>query len=194
MAVRADQLRPRVAREGRGVRSARGTSVTEVMLLTWLMLVFFAAALQIFIMNESLFRSLTSTHAQMFQYGFEHNGWKNQDRYKYNTDTNAKVIWRFQDFPEIRVQVLGMFTAWSSQAGFKGANGGQTIDIQSNVRGVEPDKGCGTYPCKKIKMGAGAAGPTDEPKEYMSRVIDFGAYGRLISKVIDSIGDFAGNL
>jgi hypothetical protein len=171
--------------------SERGTSVTEVILLTWLMLVFFAAALQIFIMNESLFRSLTATHAQMFQYAYQHNGWKNQDRYKYNTDTNAKVIWRFQDFPEIRVQVLGMFSSWASQAGFKGNSGGTTIDIQSNARAGESDKGCST-PCKKIKMGAGAAGPTDEPKEYWSRPVDFGAYGRLVSKVFESIGGALG--
>jgi hypothetical protein len=173
------------------VRSESGQSVTETMLLTWLMLVFFAAALQIFIMNESLFRSLTTTHAAMFQEAFKHNGWKNQDRYKYNTDTNAKIIWNFQDYPEIRVQVLGMFSAWANQAGFKGNSGGTTIDIQSNVRGPEPDKGCST-PCKKIKMGAGAAGPTDEPKEYFSRPFDFGAYGRLISKVVDSIGGALG--
>jgi hypothetical protein len=168
-------------------RSEAGQSVTETLLLTWLMLVFFAAALQIFIMNESLFRSLTTTHAAMFQEAFKHNGWKNKDQYKYNTDTNAKIIWRFQDYPEIRVQVLGMFSAWANQAGFKGNSGGTTIDIQSNARSGEDSKGC-TTPCKKIKMGAGAAGPTDEPKEYMSRPFDFGAYGRLISKVVDSIG------
>ena len=37
-------------------------------------------------------------------------------------------------------------------------HGGTTIDIQSNARGPEGDKGC-TNPCKKIKMAAGAAGP-----------------------------------
>jgi hypothetical protein len=175
------------ARLASKLSSNRGQSVTETLLLTWLMLVFFAAALQIFIMNESLFRSLTTTHAAMFQEAFKHNGWKNQDKYKYNTDTNAKIIWRFQDYPEIRVQVLGMFSAWASQAGFKGDSGNTTIDIQSNARGGESDKGCST-PCKKIKMGAGAAGPTDEPKEYLLRPFDFGAYGRLISKVFESIG------
>jgi hypothetical protein len=176
-------------------RSDRGQAVTETVLLTWIMLVFFCAALQIFIAHESMFRSLTATHAQMFQYAFQHNGWKNDDKYKYDTDLNAKVIWRYQDFPEIRIQVLGMFSRWATQARFKGNRGGRTIDIQSNVqgRGPEPDKGC-DVPCKKIKMGAGAAGPTDEPKEYWTRPFDFPAYGRLVKKAISSIGGNFGNI
>jgi hypothetical protein len=173
------------------LRSDRGQSVTETMLLTWLMLLFFAAALQIFIMNESLFRMLTTTHAQMFQYGFQHNGWKqtDNDRYKYNTDENAKVIWRFQDFPEMRVQVLNLWSNLRWTTGFTLANAGlRTIDIQSNVqgRGVEPSKGC-PKPCKKIKMAAGAAGPTDEPKEYWLRPWDIKAYGRMVRQVFNSI-------
>jgi hypothetical protein len=168
-------------------RSNRGQSVTETMLLSWLMLVFFAAALQIFNMNESLFRMLTTTHAQMFQYGFQHNGWKQGDRYTYNTDTNAHVIWRMQDFPEMRVQVLNLFSDWRWRAGFTKANAAfRSIDIQSSVRGVEPTKGC-DKPCKKIKMGAGAAGPTDEPKEYWLRPFDIKAYGRMVRQVFNSV-------
>jgi hypothetical protein len=168
-------------------QSNRGQSVTETMLLTWLMLLFFAAALQIFIMNESLFRMLTTTHAQMFQNGFQHNGWKNGDRYTYNTDQNAQVIWRYRDFPEMRVQILRLFTDWRWRAGFTRANAGlRTTDIQSNARGVEPNNGC-PKPCKKITMGAGAAGPTDEPKEYWLRPFDPKAYLRLGRQVINSV-------
>jgi hypothetical protein len=168
--------------------SARGQAVTETMLLTWLMIVFFAAALQIFIMNESLFRMLTTTHAALFQQAFQHNGWKAGDRYTYNTDLNAHVIWRMEDFPELRVQVLQLFTDWRWRAGFTRANAGlRSIDIQSNVRGVEPTKGCGNKPCKKIKMAAGAAGPTDEPKEYWLRPFDVKAYGRLAKQVFNSV-------
>ncbi len=169
------------------IRSERGQSVTETMLLTWLMLVFFAAALQIFIMNESLFRMLTTTHAQMFQDAFQHNGWKQGDRYTYNTDKNAQVIWRMQDFPELRVQVLNLFSYWRWRAGFTRANAAfRTIDIQSNVRSVDATEGC-PKPCKKIKMGAGAAGPTDEPKEYWLRPFDVKAYGRMVRQVFNSV-------
>jgi hypothetical protein len=132
---------------------------------------------------------LTTTHAQMFQYAFQHNGWKNGERYNYNTDTNAKVIWRMQDFPEMRVQVLGLFSNWRWRAGFTRANAAfRTIDIQSNVQGRSADakEGC-PKPCKKIKMGAGAAGPTDEPKEYWLRPFDFRAYGRMARKVFESV-------
>jgi hypothetical protein len=169
--------------------SEQGQSVTETMLLTWLMLIFFAAALQIFIMNESLFRMLTTTHAQMFQSAFQHNGWKQGDRYKYDTDLNAKVIWRREDFPEVRVQVLNIFSAWRWRAGSSKANAGfRSIDIQSSVHPPEPSKGC-DKPCKKIKMAAGAAGPTDEPKEYWTRPFDFRAYGRLVKQAFNSVRD-----
>jgi hypothetical protein len=170
-------------------RSERGQSVTETMLLTWLMIVFFAAALQIFIMNESLFRMLTTTHAAMFQDAFKHNGWKHEEKYIYNTDEKAKEIWRYQDFPEMRVQILQLFTDWRWRAGFTRANAGlRSIDVQSNVQGrsVEPDKGC-PKPCKKIKMAAGAAGPTDEPKEYWLRPFDVKAYGRLAKQIFNSV-------
>jgi hypothetical protein len=194
------------SRRTRSLTSERGTSVTETILLTWLLLVFIAAALQIFIMNESLYRSLTATHAQMFTDGFKHNHWEYDagtwdndctgditSWNTYNTDEHAKEIWRYQDFPEIRVPVLGMFRAWANNAGFKGSGSNERIDIQSNVRGLEPDKGCGLSPCKKIKMAAGPAGPVDEGGPFWSRPVYFPGIFRLYCKAgksaIDSVSD-----
>jgi hypothetical protein len=193
-------------RRARDLRSERGTSVTETILLTWLLLVFIAAALQIFIMNESLFRSLTATHAQMLTDGFKHNHWEYDggtwdsdctggiDSWNtYNTDEHAKEIWRYQDFPEIRVPVLGMFQAWATSASFHGSGSNERIDIQSNVRGLEPDKGCGLSPCKKIKMAAGPAGPTDEGGPFWSRPVYLPGIFRLWCKAgkaaVDSVSD-----
>ena len=190
----------------RSLHSERGTSVTETLLLTWLLLVFIAAALQIFIMNESLYRSLTATHAQMFIDGFKHNHWEYDagtwdndctgdivSWNTYNTDEHAKEIWRYQDFPEIRVPVLGMFQPWASSAGFTGSGSNERIDIQSNVRGLEPDKGCGLSPCKKIKMAAGPAGPVDERGPFWSRPVYLPGIFRLYCKAgksaVDSVSD-----
>jgi hypothetical protein len=177
------------------VQDETGTSVTESMLLTWLILVFVAAALQIFVMNESLYRSLTATHAKMMTDGFSHNHWQYDagswdnncasDYHSwntYNTDEHAKEIWNYQDFPEIRVQVLGMFQWWG---------GSPTIDIKSNYPGrpPEPDKGCPDYPCKKIKMGAGTAGPTDEGGPFWSRPVYFNGHIRLYCQAFHAISD-----
>ncbi len=185
----------------RQLRNDAGTSVTETMLLTWLILVFVAAALQIFIMNESLFRSLTATHAKMMTDGFAHNDWRydgstwesdctgysSSAQHEYDTDTYAKEIWNYDNFPEIRVPVLGMFQYWASSASFSGTGSNQRIDIQSDARGLEPDKGCGVAPCKKIKMGAGPAGPTDEDGPFWSRPVYIPGIYRLYCKAGKSL-------
>jgi hypothetical protein len=180
------------------MRSDRGTSVTETILLTWLLIVFFAAALQIFVMNESLYRTVTAAHAKMFEFGFQHNHWEydgddgdwcvtNDDDYwnTYNTDEHAKVILNRQDFPEIQVQVLGMFRWWG---------GKQTVDIHSNYPGrvAEPAKGCPDYPCKKLKMAAGPAGPTDYGEPTWGRPWNIPAHGRLYCKAVMEAGHAIG--
>jgi hypothetical protein len=199
-------------RASRDVRTETGTSVTETILLTWLLLVFFAAALQIFIMNESLFRSITATHAQMLKDGFSHNHWQYDggtwesdcnppEQASWNTyDTllHAKEIWRYQDFPEIRVPVLGMFQYWASSSGFQGLHGSkERIDIYSNQWPVEPEKGCDP-PCKRITMGAGPAGPTDEGGPFWERPVNLPAIFRLYCKAgksaIDSVSDAVNSL
>jgi hypothetical protein len=170
----------------RRLRTDAGTSVTETMLLTWLILVFVAAALQIFIMNESLFRSLTATHAQMMQDGFKHNHWQydagtwDNDCFSsfdswntYNTDEHAKEIWRYTDFPEIRVQTLGMFRWWG---------GPQYVETWSIYPGRAGEADCGGRPCKRIKMGAGAAGPVDEGGAFWSRPVYLPGHIRLYCK------------
>lgn len=190
------------SRQGERMTSARmtgerGTAVTETMLLTWILIVFFAAALQIFIMNESLYRTITAGHAKMLEYGFQHNRWPydgdqgdwcvtngDGDRYwnTYNTDIHAKVILSYREFPEIRVPVVGMFRWWG---------GPERVDIQSNYPGrlPEPEDGCPDYPCKKLKMAAGPAGPTRDGDPTWGRPWNIPAHGRLYCKAFDSIGE-----
>jgi hypothetical protein len=174
--------------------SAKGTAVTETMLLSWILIIFFAAAIQIFVMNESLIRSVTAAHAEMLQSAFPHNHWEydgsgsdfcvsNDDGYNntYNTDLHAKVILNRYDFPEIQVQVLGIFRLFGAK---------QHVDIQSNYPGrlPDPDDGCPDYPCKKLKMAAGPAGPTDHGDPYWSQILDLPAQGRLVCKAAEAAG------
>jgi hypothetical protein len=193
-----------ITRRTRGTRAKRGNAgqaVTETLLLTWLIIVFIAAALQIFIMNESMTRTVTAAHADIFKNAFKHNGWHytgpNSDLcvtpedvydYNYNVDDHAKAILSYQNYPEIRVPMLGMFRGY-------GAPG--VMDIHSNYPGrpLEPSKGCVDYPCKKLRTGAGAAGPStdDSGREYWLRPVDVPAHIRLYCKAghvfVDSISD-----
>jgi hypothetical protein len=143
----------------------RGTAVTETILLTWIMLVFFAAAYQMFIVNETIYRAMVAVHAELFKDGFAHNCYRAEEKCWHNTDKHAHVIWREQTIPEVRIITVNMFKPFGLT---------KTVLIQSNVRPAEPSKGC-PLPCKKTKMGAGAGGPSTHYTKSMSRPWDFGA-------------------
>lgn len=189
------------ARDGSGCRRDRGQAVTETMLLTWVILVFIAAALQIFVMNESLYRSMTAAHAAMFREAFTHNHWRYQgpesdlcvdevDTHwtNFNVDDHGKAILNYQNYPEIRVQVLGLFRTFG---------GPEHMDIHSNYPGrpLEPTKGCVNYPCKKLRTAAGTAGPSSDSDggSYWLRPVDLPAHARTYCKAVtvfvDSISD-----
>ena len=48
------------------LRGERGTAVTETLMLTWILILFVAAALQLFRVNQAIYLSVTSAHTQMF--------------------------------------------------------------------------------------------------------------------------------
>jgi hypothetical protein len=64
------------------------------------------------------------------------------------------------------------------------------VDIQSNYPGrlPDPDDGCPDYPCKKLKMAAGPAGPTDHEDPYAYQPWDIFAQGRLVCKAAEAAG------
>jgi hypothetical protein len=57
----------------RAARCRRGQAATETLLLTLLMVVFFASTYQLFLANHSIYRTLAATHQQLFEEGFAHN-------------------------------------------------------------------------------------------------------------------------
>lgn len=135
--------------DGRRRRGERGQAVTETILLTWVMLVFFAAAYQIFMVNETIFRSMSAVHAEMFRQAFQHNCFQKGAKCRFNVDKHAQPIWRMQDFPEIRIPSVALF----GQFGLPG-----TLYIESNQFPPEPAKGC-PRPCKRTRTGAGTYFP-----------------------------------
>ncbi|MAG69738.1 MAG: hypothetical protein CL471_05495 [Acidobacteria bacterium] len=91
-------------------RNERGQALTETLLLSWLVLVLMAAAYQIFIVNETIFRSITAVHQQLFERAFENNCYS-QATVKCAYDSNFRnlVIWRPEDIPEVEIPVVGIF-------------------------------------------------------------------------------------
>lgn len=131
----------------RGKRTDRGQAFTETILLTWILIAFVAAVYQLFIVNDSIYRSTATVHEMLFRQGFESNCYEKKDECEYNTDEHAKVIWNARKIPEIKVQTVGLFARF-------GLSG--DVVLKSNVPGrpPEPQKGC-PVPCKKSKMAAG---------------------------------------
>lgn len=132
------------------MRAERGQATTETILLTWIILMFFAAIYQTYLVNQTIYRSMTAAHALLFDVAFEHNCADDDSDCEYNSDEHAKVIWNPNDIPEVTVPVVRMFTQW-------GLDAGGDLRLYSNYPGrvAEPAKGCFVTPCKKTKAGAG---------------------------------------
>jgi hypothetical protein len=91
-------------------RGERGQATTETILLTWLLLMFMAAMYQLFLVNETLFRSMTTAHSLMMRGAYQANCYQDEERCEWDGgDLRSKVIWRPQDIPEVRVPVVRIF-------------------------------------------------------------------------------------
>lgn len=91
------------------LRDQRGTAVTETLMLTWIIIVFVAASLQLFRVNQALYSSITSAHTQMFNGAWVANCFNKTARCIYNSDGHAQVRWHPRNMPEVYVQTVGMF-------------------------------------------------------------------------------------
>ena len=132
--------------------SARGQATTETILLTWIILMFWAAVYQVFLVNQSVFRSMTSVHSEMFQAAKQGNCYDDgDDKCKYNSSKTANVIWSLTNFPEIRIRTVH----WFSDPTWGIADG---LLVHSDAHAAKPDKGC-SIPCKQTKMAVGTYWP-----------------------------------
>lgn len=125
----------------------RGQAVTETILLTWVMLVFFAAAYQMFIVNESIYRAMTAVEAEAFSRAFQHNCYKKGNNCRFDVDGHAMPKWNEQTFPEVRIRTVSFFSKFGMP---------NRVLIASNQWMVEPD--C-PQPCKRTSFGAGTYFP-----------------------------------
>ena len=94
-------------------QSERGQAMIETLLLSWILILFFAATFQIFLVNESIYRSLVAVHQLLFEQAFENNCSDHDDeKCRYTSHNRNRVIWRSQDVPEIEIPVVGMFESY----------------------------------------------------------------------------------
>src|SRR5262249_44803098 len=101
-------------------------------LLTWILLAFVATAFQVFLVNESMYRSLTAVHQQVFQKAYALNS-------SNVSQQEVAVDWTESAFPETRVPVLALFEKYyglpSNLSLSRGKNGNRRTVV---LAGTEP--------------------------------------------------------
>jgi hypothetical protein len=94
----------------------QGQATTETMLLTWIIVIFVAAVYQLFMTNQTLYRTLTIVHREMFQQAFDANRadlhYAGDDNHGWHTN----VILNPTTIPEVRVPLFGVFAQYASQS------------------------------------------------------------------------------
>jgi hypothetical protein len=94
-------------------RSERGQAITETMLVSWILILFIAMAWQMFIVNDTIFRSITAAHQKMFNIAWNRNcANRTVPGCGYGTNLNgggARAIWDRPDIPEAFIPIVGMF-------------------------------------------------------------------------------------
>jgi hypothetical protein len=138
-------------------KNSRGQAAIETILLTFVLITFVAAAYQIFQVNQTIYRSLTAVHQQLFERAFERNCSESRadDGCEYSQDpvseglggTTTRVVWSPTEIPEIMIPVVGMF-------GKQGLANEQPR-LWSNRPDAGGEDGCPGLPCKTTRVGAG---------------------------------------
>lgn len=126
--------------------SERGQAVSETLMLSWMLIVFIAAAHQVFLMNETIFRSITAVHQDIFKTAYRHNCARSREECTYDGgDLRAKAIWTPDAIPEIAITRVGMFRRYGMRGDLR-----LTSNSPLNIGSLMcPD-------CKRTKLGAGA--------------------------------------
>jgi hypothetical protein len=138
-----------------------GQAAIETILLSFVLITFVAAMFQIYLVNRTVFRSISTAHQQVFARAFARNRCTNASSdCKYSTDPGPdgatgiapRVIWSPTGLPEVRIPVVRIF-------GRYGLNQNE-LRLWSDKRTF--DAICPGLPCKRTKVGAGTyMGPFD---------------------------------
>jgi hypothetical protein len=127
----------------------------EIMLLTLLLVVFVAAAYQVHLVNQAVFRSISAVHQVLFRRAFERNCAEARPECEYSQDPIADglpgpggvVVWSPNEIPEARIPVLGIFRRQGLDA-----------DLRISSNRPEASSGaaeCAPLPCKRTRVGSG---------------------------------------
>lgn len=146
-------------------------------MISWVLIVFIAAAHQLFMVNETIFRSLTAVHQALFQAAFQHNCYQAREDCTYDSgDLRAKIIWDPAQFPEIHIRRVGLFARFGMRSGMRLTSNSPLNMFSLTCRD-----------CKRTRLGAGT---------YLSRWAALGnAFGGLMSGGVGfSLGGVAGML
>jgi hypothetical protein len=95
-------------------------------MLSFILIIFVAAAFQLFRVNQAIYLSVTAAHTQMFNGAWTANCFNKSSRCIYNSDRHAQVRWHPTTMPEVLVPTVGVFqrrlpgqlrlTAWPGAA------------------------------------------------------------------------------
>jgi hypothetical protein len=161
---------------------SHGQALIETMLLTWIMLVFVAAAYQLFIANRQITASLVHVHAKMMAGAFQHNC--HDDNTECTNDDGrlrSAVIWNKTNIPEVQVSRLNMFRYRLPE----------DMQIASNSpRNGTPDPYCDPQDpsCKRTRAAAGTYQSIwDIFPDIADTVSDAGTYKYLLEGIDDFI-------
>ena len=90
-------------------RSQRGQATTETILLTWIMVVFFAAAYQMFVVNDSIYKSVSAAHRELFAAAFRYNCADQGNSNCHYSRDRVVFVWDPMNLPETRVPTVPIF-------------------------------------------------------------------------------------
>lgn len=167
---------------------ARGQAAIETLLLTFVLITFVAAAYQVFLVNQTIYRSLTAVHQALFQHGFARNCSESRaDRSCEYTQNPAgegmggptpRVVWSLEEIPEVAIPVVGMFNRY-------GLDDSVRLSSNSPARLEFGDHLCPGLPCKRTRMGAGTH------KDLIGGILLLGRTrvdGIDVGQLVDSVG------
>src|SRR3954462_1009287 len=108
----------------RSIKSTNGQALTEALLVSWLLLIFIAGMWQLFVVNDTIFRSLAAVDTIIFKKAYA----RNKSTTDYDRDrpghSSVVVVWGRPELPEAEFPVVNMF---------KNAVGVSSFKIVSNV-------------------------------------------------------------
>jgi hypothetical protein len=141
------------------IKDVRGQAAIEMILLTFVLVTFVAAAYQIFLVNRTVFRSLTAVHQVLFSRAFDRNcsDRRSDQSCVYSQDPSAdgyggiaaNVVWSPAEIPEVMIPVIGLFRGY-------GLSDDADLRLSSNRLDFAGGDGvCSGAPCKRTRIGAG---------------------------------------